>query len=102
MRQKKLKTVKAILADNGSEFLCTAALEGIVRAPGSYPYAYSAWQKGSVENLNRQLRRHFGKGTDFSTVSAREIARVDAHINHIALTTSLKGLSADEAFSAIA
>ena len=102
MRQKKLKTVKALLTDNGSEFLCTAALERIVRAPVYYTYAYSAWQKGSVENFNRQLRRHLGKGTDFSTVSARTIARVEALINHISRTTSLKGLSANEAFSAIA
>lgn len=102
MRQKKLKTVKALLTDNGSEFLCTAALERIVRAPVYYTYAYSAWQKGSVENFNRQLRRHLGKGTDFSTVSARTIARVEAFINHISRTTSLKGLSANEAFSAIA
>ena len=84
------------------EFLGTAALERIVRAPVYYTYAYSAWQKGSVENFNRQLRRLLGKGTDFSAVSARTIARVEALINHISRTTSLKGLSANEAFSAIA
>ncbi len=58
------------------------------------PKPFSAANKPSVSGI--------GKGTDFSTVSARTIARVEALINAISSTTSLKGLSANEAFSAIA
>lgn len=34
---------------------------------------YSSWQKGGIENANKMLRAFFPKGTDFSTVSQREI-----------------------------
>ena len=55
VREDAFPALKSVTTDNGSEFLCTAALERIVRAPVYYTYAYSAWQKGSVENFNRQL-----------------------------------------------
>ena len=66
MRQKKLKTVKALLTDNGSEFLCTDF--STVSAPVYYTHAYSAWQKGAVENLNRIIRFLYPRPTDFSKV----------------------------------
>ena len=43
--------------------------------------AYSSWQKGSVENVNKMLRRYFPKGTDFSKVSQKQINRACAIIN---------------------
>ena len=94
--------VTHILTDNGSEFLDEKTIGQIFGATVYYTHAYAGWEKGAVENLNRQLRRHLDKGTDFSTVSAHKIARIEALVNHISRTTSLKGLSANEAFSAIA
>lgn len=34
---------------------------------------YSSWQKGGVENANKMLRVFFPKGTDFSTVTQKQI-----------------------------
>lgn len=42
---------------------------------------YSSWQKGSVENANKMIRRFFPKGTDFRTVSQRMLDRVVSIIN---------------------
>lgn len=42
---------------------------------------YSSWQKGGVENANKMLRRYFPRGTDFSTVTQKDITRVCAIIN---------------------
>ena len=42
---------------------------------------YSSWQKGSVENANKMIRRFFLKGTDFSAVSQKNIDRVVSIIN---------------------
>lgn len=42
---------------------------------------YSSWQKGSVENANKMLRRYFPKGTDFSLVSQLMVDRAVARIN---------------------
>lgn len=43
---------------------------------------YSSWQKGSVENANKMLRRYFPKGTDFRTVSQADIDRAVSRINN--------------------
>lgn len=43
---------------------------------------YSSWQKGSIENINKMLRRYFPKGTDFNLVTQKEIDRVVGIINH--------------------
>lgn len=43
---------------------------------------YSSWQKGSVENGNKMLRRYFPKGTDFREVSQENIDRAVFLINN--------------------
>ena len=45
-------------------------------------HAYHSWEKGSVENRNRKIRRFFPKGTDFTGVSEDEIAAVEYHLNN--------------------
>ena len=83
------KIVKAltITTDNGSEFLDHAAIEALFRPKGTvqvyYTHAYAAWEKGSVENANRLVRRWYPKGTDFSKVSRLRIAELEDTINSI-------------------
>lgn len=43
---------------------------------------YSSWQKGGIENVNKMLRLFFPKGTDFSTVSQKQIDAACAIINN--------------------
>lgn len=43
---------------------------------------YSSWEKGGVENANKMLRRYFPKGTDFTTVTQRQVDRVVHLINN--------------------
>ena len=47
-----------------------------------YCHSHQSWERGSNENANKLIRRHFPKGTDFSQVSAVEIAEVQDWINH--------------------
>jgi IS30 family transposase len=42
---------------------------------------YSSWQKGGIENANKMLRHFFPKGTDFATVTQKEIDRACGIIN---------------------
>jgi transposase, IS30 family len=42
---------------------------------------YSPWQRGTNENTNGLIRQYFPKGTDFSTVSAGQIRRVQDLLN---------------------
>ena len=39
-----------------------------------FTHAYASWEKGSVENCNRLVRRWYPKGIDFSRVSVQAIA----------------------------
>jgi IS30 family transposase len=52
-----------------------------VGVPGFFCDAYSSWQKGGVENVNKMLRSSFPKGTDFSTVTQKEVDDACAIIN---------------------
>lgn len=41
----------------------------------------SPWERGTNENTNGLIRQYFPKGTDFSTVSVREIKRVERELH---------------------
>ena len=66
--------------DNGKEFaehrkLARLGLEVYFADP------YASWQRGANENMNGLLRQYFPKGTDFTRISHREVARVEQLIN---------------------
>jgi IS30 family transposase len=44
-----------------------------VGIPSFFCDPYAPWQKGSVENANKMIRRYFPKGTDFRDISQRNI-----------------------------
>lgn len=78
---------KSITTDNGPEFLEYDLLTRSVRDGGKrfevyYCHSYAAWEKGSVENHNRMIRRWFPKGTDFSRVTKKRIAATQEWMNN--------------------
>ncbi len=77
---------RSITTDNGSEFMEYDKLVKSCRSKSSrfdiyYCHSYSAWEKGSVENHNRMIRRFFPKGTNFDEVSPAEVRRVQDWMN---------------------
>ena len=77
---------RSITTDNGSEFLQYDLLCRSCRRKGDrfavyYCHSYSAWEKGSVENHNRMIRRFFPKGTNFDEVSPAEVRKVQDWMN---------------------
>lgn len=72
---------QSITQDNGKE---NYSHEQTTKSLGTTMYfchSYSSWEKGSVENRNKAIRRFFPKGTDFSRVSDQEVAVVEYIIN---------------------
>ena len=78
---------KTITVDNGSEFANWAGIERSVwkrkgqRTTVYFCHPYTACERGTNENINRMIRRHFPKGTDFGKVTAAEVKRVERWIN---------------------
>ncbi len=70
--------VKSVTRDNGLENRYYER----VGLPAFFCRAYASWQKGSVENANKLLRRYFPRGTDFREVAQTEIDRAVAVINN--------------------
>lgn len=54
----------------------------ILGVPTFFCDSYSSWQKGSVENANKMIRRYFPKGTNFRLVSQKQVDQVIDLINN--------------------
>lgn len=77
--RKMLEEKKAlsITRDNGIEN--TRHQEN--QTPSFFCEPYSSWQKGSIENTNKLIRRFFPKGTDFRFVTQKAVNSAIALIN---------------------
>jgi IS30 family transposase len=74
--------LKTLTTDNGIENKQHKITTQKTGVPVFFTDPYSSWQKGSVENANRMLRRYFPKGTDFATVEQTDVAAALARINN--------------------
>lgn len=72
---------RTLTYDRGSEFAEVDVLEKHFGLSNYFCDAYCAWQKGSVENQNKDLRRFFAKGTDLSLLTEAQLQRVTDLIN---------------------
>lgn len=79
---------QTITVDNGSEFSDFEGMEKSAlrkRTPRTkvyYCHAHRSYERGSNENANKLIRRHFPKGTDLSLVSSKRFAEVEEWINY--------------------
>jgi IS30 family transposase len=79
---QRLKTVRSITNDNGSENLEWASIEKILGTEIYFCTAYAAYQRGINERSNETFRKVFPKGTNFADISAEEVAIVEAWYNN--------------------
>lgn len=76
-----------ITVDNGSEFtdyegIERSALGGGKRTTVYFCHPYSSYERGSNENQNKMVRRHYPKGYDFTSVTPADIRRLEKWINN--------------------
>lgn len=72
---------KTLTRDRGSENLGYQELEKSLGVECYFAHAYHSWERGSNENLNGLIRRFLPKGTDFRTVSNKQIKHIEYLIN---------------------
>ena len=98
------KMRKSITFDNGSEFAYSDLIALENRYEGLKLYfcdSYASWQKGSVENSNKDLRWYHPKGTDFGLLSPYDVRHLEEKINNRPMKCN-GYRSANEAFAAAA
>lgn len=68
---------RSITLDNDISFQKHRELSELTDAAVFFCHAYHSWEKGTVENRNRGVRRYEPKGTDFSLVSDERIKEIE-------------------------
>lgn len=73
--------LRTITLDNGKEFAEHQRLTDNLGTDVYFAQPYASWQRGLNENTNGLLRQFFPKGTDFSRISRRQVARAEKLLN---------------------
>lgn len=74
--------LQTITYDNGGENSLFERLEKRLGILCYFCDPYASWQRGTVENANGLLRRHFPKGTDFKNVTQQQLNAVQNKYNN--------------------
>lgn len=73
--------LKSITTDNDLLFRHHQRLEALLGVPIYFCDPYSSWQKGSIENLNKHVRKYIPKGADISQYGDEYIQFVADRLN---------------------
>jgi len=71
-----------ITADNGKEFANHQMVANNLNIDYYFAHPYHSWERGSNENLNGLIRQYFPKGSDFSSISDKDIEIVQDKLNN--------------------
>lgn len=79
----KRRPIRDVLTyDRGSEFALWKMIEDACDTTVYFADPHHPWQRGKNENTNGRLRRIFPKGTDFATITQKQLDQVVYTINH--------------------
>lgn len=81
MRTLPKQLARSLTYDRGKEMAEHRLLTQDTQVRVFFAHPHSPWERGTNENTNGLIRQFFPKGTDFSTVSRREIKHVQALLN---------------------
>lgn len=78
----KLNRFKSFTLDNGIENTKHRELQKSLNVDTYFCKPYSPWQKGGVENINKQIRRFILKGTNINNYSEEYVKQVVGILNN--------------------
>lgn len=73
---------KTLTYDQGTEMAKHQVLSKRLRMDIYFCDPHSPWQRGSNENTNGLLREYLPKGMDFSTITQRDLSRIEHALNN--------------------
>ena len=81
------ESLKTITTDNGCEFAAhleisrKLSIKGKDRVVVYFADSYASWQKGTVENANRLIRKYIPKKANFDEFSHKRIMNIQKKLN---------------------
>jgi len=74
--------MKTITTDNDLLLQKHKELEKLLGVKIYFCDPYSSWQKGSIENANKNIRKHIPKGSDISKYSKYRVRKIEEKLNN--------------------
>ncbi len=79
--QRHFPELASLTLDNDILFRLHKRLSTLLGVPIYFTEPYSSWQKGSIENYNKQVRKYIPNGADISRYSSDELQVVQGRLN---------------------
>ena len=79
--QQAFPELLSVTTDNDLLFRHHKRLEQLLGVSIYFCHPYHSWEKGTVENYNKQVRKYVPKGADISQYPTEYLARVEARLN---------------------
>lgn len=79
--QERFPEIKSLTLDNDILFIMHKALEKLLNIQIYFCHPYHSWEKGSVENANKNIRKFIPKGSDLSDYDTEFIQYIEKYLN---------------------
>lgn len=79
--KKRFPELKTFTTDNDILLKHHKVLEKLLGITIYFCDPYSSWQKGTIENTNKYIRKEIPKGSDISKYTKRDIRKIEEKIN---------------------
>lgn len=79
--KQRFPEMETITTDNDLLLQRHKELESILKVTIYFCHPYHSWEKGSVENVNKHIRKRIPKGSDLSKYSKQFIHQLEAKLN---------------------
>lgn len=76
------KLLHTLTSDNGKEFAAHKTITQFTGAAFYFATPYHSWERGLNEHTNGLVRQYFPKGTDFTTITAEQLRKVEQILNN--------------------
>lgn len=80
--RKRFPEMQTLSTDNDILLQKHKELEKLLKLKIYFCHPYHSWEKGSVENVNKNIRRRIPKGSDLSQYSQEYILEIEHFLNH--------------------
>jgi len=79
--KKRFPEMKTLTLDNDLLFKMHQAMEKLLNVKIYFCHPYHSWEKGSIENVNMEIRKFLPKGSDLSMYDQEFIQSIEDHVN---------------------